>query len=62
MAISFFMLVTFSSMISLKIFSGNLIWSSSHSYIPIILRFDHFLCPEFSVYFELGPFYTVYFL
>ena len=39
MGISFFRLGKFSSIILLKIFTGLLVWESSLSSIPIILRF-----------------------
>ena len=43
MGISFFGLEKLSSIILLKIFTGPLSWQSSLSFIPIILRFGHFI-------------------
>jgi hypothetical protein len=54
---SLFRLGKFSSMILLKIFSGPLIWISSSSSIPTILRFSLFLsCSRFYDCFLLGVF------
>jgi hypothetical protein len=62
MAISFFRWGWFSSMISLKTFSGPLSWESLFSSILIILRYGFFpLYPEFLGCFGLGVFYVLNF-
>jgi hypothetical protein len=62
MAISFFRLGNFSSMILLKSLSGPLSWAFSFSSISIILRFGFSLCSEFAGCFGLGVFYVLNFL